>query len=71
MLTTLRDKTARDTKHICVAQRCGCAGIFLAKIKPVLSQFLEPGVFIHCCAVGTECEGVKRVLFWVTVLGQD
>jgi hypothetical protein len=51
-------KTTRDLKHISVVRRCGCALLYLPKLKPVLSQFLERGVFICHCAVGSECESV-------------
>jgi len=63
MLTTLCDKTVRDQKHISVAQMFGCALLLFPTIKLVLSQFLEPGVFICYCAAGSECEIVKRVSF--------
>jgi hypothetical protein len=63
MLTTLRDKFAQDPKYISVAQGRGCAVIFVSNVKPVLSQFLEPGVIICYCAAGTECESVKRISF--------
>ena len=63
MLTTLCDKTVRDQKHISVAQRFGCALLLFPTIKLVLSQFLEPGVFICYCAAGSDCEILKRVSF--------
>jgi len=53
MLTTLSDKTALDLQHISVAQRCVCALLYIPKLKLVLSQFLEPGVFIYYLTAGS------------------
>jgi len=37
--------------------------VFLCYFKPVLSQFLQPGIFIYYCSAGSECENVKCALF--------
>ena len=39
-------KTALHLKNISFAQKCSSVLLFLPKVKPVLSHFLEPGVFI-------------------------
>jgi len=56
-------KTALDLKHICVAQNCCSVLLFVPKVKPVVSHFLEWGVFICYCAEGSEYERVKCVMF--------
>jgi len=55
----------RDLKHISVAQRCGCALVFLPKVKLVLSLYLERGVFIcYTYCVGGSESSVTFVTFW-------
>jgi hypothetical protein len=51
-------KIARELNHISVAQGCGCALLFLPKIKPVSQQYLKPGVFISYCADESETVNV-------------
>jgi len=42
---------------------CGCAVTFIPRVKPVLSQYLEPGVFICCSTAETQCIIVNCVAF--------